>query len=247
MAWFLLGTHSLAAAGEFETEPYSAEEKERIVAEPGISIVENEPAYAFLKSFDVSPSGRILVEYWRDLEEDSTVFGIYSSGGSFEKGISVVSAGEVSACWQGENLSVYVTRAARVFTIGTDLGIIDVAKVPSTAENSSIFYTQYHDLTKKTGTDTVYELVNDDSSSSLMGVLGAFNCLIRRDENGTTVLLRGTEHVEERTGRAQQAVTLFVITIAMAGLILIKGPMGVGIFFIIWSAVRKRRGRASER
>ena len=192
------------------SEPVIASEQEGFLSRHPLTMLTEKPEGLPFESFCISSDGRILIKYncfdrYYNYYKDATrteagftgvpfIFGIFSSGGAFEWGFSLISYQPVTAIWDGSDIRMFSASERRTFLIDADRGIVQVESV---AETDQRFY---RDTRRQRVGDSVYSLENEPLLTKIRAISGSYNRIVKADGSGTSIVLEsGTARAENMT------------------------------------------------
>ena len=143
----------------FKTTPLQTQDKNRIISNIDISLINEEPSTKpSISCFDVNSDGLIAIGHL-GADERKTVC-VYSAEGVFQYGYTFKDSGDSMVEWDGKNLNIYFVRGSIIVSMSPTGEILDVADVMDTAENNA-YLNHLLNSTRKTVGDNEYIIRND--------------------------------------------------------------------------------------
>lgn len=198
----------------FSTEQLSEKDKNTLLSNIDISLLEEEPQKQSIVCFDVNGDEKIALGY---SDSENKTICIYKQN-EFLRGYKFDCIGDFAVEWDEENINIYLVRSEIILTVDCNGEILDIAEVQNTSENN-----KYHNFllhsTKRVVGDRKYSIRND--MGMLNFVTTSFSQLIVTDADGTeTILFDVNSSQLAKTITVSVLITVFV---CIAIVVIVKG------------------------
>ena len=198
----------------FSTEQLSEKDKNTLLSNIDISLIEEEPQKQSIVCFDVNGDEKIALGY---SDSESKTICVYSQN-EFLYGYEFGCTGDFAVEWDEENINIYFVRSDIIVTVNQNCDILDIAEVQNTTENNRYHNFLLHSTERLVG-DRKYSLRND------MGILNfvasSYSQLTVTDANGTETML-----FDVNSSQLANTVTvciLVIVFVSLAVVVVVKG------------------------
>ena len=145
----------------FSTEELPKKEKDRIISNERILLIDHAPEEKPFDCFAVNMDGWIAIGQIIP-HSDTKEICVYSPDGSFQYGFSIICDGTFGIEWDGDLINIYYCRGELLLSMDRQGQIVDAVHVPSSAENDAYCRRQLLQHSIMLG-DTKYVARNDFS------------------------------------------------------------------------------------
>ena len=217
-----LGIEALARDTGFSTESLTEGEKDTILKNINILVLEEEPPKRAIECFDVNENGLIAVGCGDS--EYKTVC-IYTSDGIFQCGYSFKTSGTFGIELNQDVLNIYLVRSDVVIAINSTGEIESILKIQDTTANNSYWNNSVFATVRKIGNNE-YTLKNDLGFFNVFA--SSYSQLVKTSANGEATVIYDVSS----TQYSSMVITLVAVLVSF----------GIVAIALVCQFVKQRRG-----
>ena len=167
----------------FKTNQLPAEEKNMIISNINISLINEEPVKKAIICFDINSNQ--LVAIGQNTSDRKTIC-VYSKEGVFQWGYTFNCSGDFGVEWDEETLNIYLVRSGAIISVTSRGEVLDVLEVQNTIYNNS-YVNHFIHATKRTIDNEEYFVRNNLGFLNLFA--SAYSQIIVKDSTGAESII----------------------------------------------------------
>lgn len=180
---FICGVETMAINTNFSFSNITEEEKNAIINNLKISLIQEPSHPKSIECFDVNDHEMIALGH--RTFNDATI-SVYDSFGIFQYGYTFNYNALFGIEWNGEYLNIYLVRSNVLIVVDRDANIIDIVTVQNTMENDNYKNEYIFKNEKKVG-ETEYTLTNDMGIFNFVSV--SYSQLVKTSSDGDVIVI----------------------------------------------------------